>query len=536
MTRKEILVVSVLSCVLALPFLNKPFHIDDTVVLHVTKRVIEKPGDPLGGIIDWLGHEDGVWKVTTNPPLVSYYLAPFAWLSGFSEVVLHLAILPFYWLFGFSAFTLARRFTRDPWLPFLFLATSSAVLVSGNVMRDIPAAGLATAGLAGLVYGSDRSDWRLSSLGGLLMGLSILAKYPLAMLTLPIGLYFVFRRRTRHVGWLMIPAAIVLLWCQFTAMRYGMAHPLYLLLEKSSNSNILWQDKFFGAVLIHGSVLYLAPALLWIAFRRRQFGWMAGSLVVAIGLVIWGIGFYNRPFDFEFSVWLVLGGIMSSIALAGAGELKSPDSILLLSWFAIPLFFSVFFIPFQAVRHQLPVLVPLVLLAFRYIDNTPEIKGFRKSLFALLVIQLGVALLVHSADYEYAAVYRDFAVRTSARTDEWGGRIWYAGHWGWKYYADQAGFRQLHRDGPFPVDGDILIWPDKVHKGDAFSKLRRIRDRLQLLETVTYQGALPLRTMSVGVRAGFYAVARQRIPYRFSSSEPLEEFRVYQVRSNVSVR
>ena len=59
MTRKEIVVVSVLSCVLALPFLNKPIHIDDTVVLHVAKNVIENPYDPLGGIIDWMGHEMG---------------------------------------------------------------------------------------------------------------------------------------------------------------------------------------------------------------------------------------------------------------------------------------------------------------------------------------------------------------------------------------------------------------------------------------------------------------------------------------------
>jgi hypothetical protein len=535
MTRKEIFVVSVLSCVLALPFLNKPIHIDDTVVLHVTKSVIEDPGDPFGGIIDWLGHEDGVWKVTTNPPLVSYYLAPFAWLSAFSEVVLHLAILPFYWLFGFSAFTLARRFTRDPWLPFLFLITSSAVLVSGNVMRDIPAAGLATAGFAALVYGSDRNDWKLGSLGGLLVGLSILAKYPLAMLTVPVGLYFVLRRKIRHVGWLLIPAAIVLLWCLFTALRYGMPHPLYLLLEKSSNSNIQWQDKLFGAILIHGSALYLVPALLWVTCRRRQLGWMGGSLLVALGLVIWSLGFYNRPFDFEFSLWLALGGIMFCMALAGAGDLKSPDSILLLSWLVVPLVFSVFFIPFQAVRHQLPILVPLILLAFRYIDLA-ETKGLRRVLMALIVIQLGVALFVHSADYEYAATYREFASRTSARTDEWGVRIWYVGHWGWKFYADQAGFTQLHRDGPYPADGDILIWPARVHKGDVFSKLRRIRDRLQLLETVTYQGNLPVRTMSGGTRAGFYAVTRQRIPYRFNGSEPLEVFRVYQVRPKDSVR
>ncbi len=535
MTRNEILIVSVLSCVLAVPFLDKPFHIDDTFVLHITENIIENPGDPLGGTIDWLGHEERVWKVTTNPPLVSYYLAPFALLAGFSEVVLHCAILPFYWLFGISAFSLAKRFNRDPWFPFLFLVTSTAVLVSGNVMRDIPAAGLATAGIAGLVYGSDRNDWRLSCVGASLMGLSILAKYPLAMLILPIGLFLILRRRTRQVLWLLIPAGMVLLWCLFTAQRYGMAHPLYLLLEKSSSSNIMWQDKFFSAVLIHGSALYLVPALLWVVLRRRRISWIGWCLLPALGLVFWSMGFYDRPFDFEFSLWLVLGGVLLCMAFAGAGNFRSPDSVLLLSWLMIPLAFSVFFIPFQAVRHQLPVLVPLLVLVFRYFEKC-GIEGLRKGLAALLVFQLGVALLAHSADYEYAATYRDFATHASARTDELGSQIWYVGHWGWKYYADRAGFRQLHRDGPYPGDGDIVLWPAKVHIGDVFSKPSEVRDRLQLLETMAYEGNVPFRTMSMDARAGFYAVIRQRIPYRFNWSSPLEVFRVYQVGPEDSVR
>lgn len=535
MTRNEILIVSVLSCVLAVPFLNKPFHIDDTFVLHITERIIENPGDPMGGTIDWLGHEKRVWKVTTNPPLVSYYLAPFAWLSSFSEVVLHCAILPFYWLFGIAAFSLAKRFNRDPWFPFLFLITSAAVLVSGNVMRDIPAAALATAGIAGLVYGSDRNDWRLSCVGASLMGLSILSKYPLAMLILPIGLFLILRRKARQVLWLLIPGAMVLLWCLFTAQYYGMAHPLYLLLEKSSSSNIMWQDKFFSAVMIHGSALFLVPALLWVALKRRQIRWMGGCLLLTLGLVFWSMEFYARSFDWEFSLWLALGGILLCMAVGGAGNFKSPDSVLLLSWLVIPLVFSVFFIPFQAVRHQLPILVPLLVLVFRYFERR-RTAGLRAGLALLLVIQLGVALLVHSADYEYAAAYRDFAAHASARTDELGPQIWYVGHWGWKYYADRAGFRQLHRDGPFPRDGDILIWPAKVHVGDVFSKLSRISDRLQLLETMTYEGNVPLRTMSTDARAGFYAVIRQRIPYRFNWSSPLEVFRVYQLGTVDSVR
>jgi hypothetical protein len=55
-----------------------------------------------------------------------------------------------------------------------------------------------------------------------------------------------------------------------------------------------------------------------------------------------------------------------------------------------------------------------------------------------------------------------------------------------------------------------------------------IRSRLKLEDEFVYRSGLPIRTMSVQARAGFYAVIRRRIPYRFSTA-PLEIFQVYRV-------
>ncbi|HON01080.1 MAG TPA: hypothetical protein PLM33_12600, partial [Acidobacteriota bacterium] len=67
---------------LTAPWLDKPVHIDDTFVLHVAKQILETPTDPFHGDIDWFGHFRPVWKATTNPPLVSYWLAPALALGG----------------------------------------------------------------------------------------------------------------------------------------------------------------------------------------------------------------------------------------------------------------------------------------------------------------------------------------------------------------------------------------------------------------------------------------------------------------------
>jgi 4-amino-4-deoxy-L-arabinose transferase-like glycosyltransferase len=527
MTRKEFLIVSVLSCVLALPFLNKPFHIDDSFVLRITSHVIDHPLDPLGGMYDWQGYMNEVWRVTTNPPLISYFLSPFAAVSDFSEIALHIAMLPFYWLFGSAVFVLARRFTEEPWFPFLFFVFSAAYLVSANVMRDIPAAALATAGIAASIIGLDRSKWPLSLLGAVLLGLALLTKYPLALLVAPVGLYILLYRRWSNLAWLAIPVLFGLIWCAWTALLYGTAHPVYLLLERSSNSNILWQDKLFGALVVFGSMLFVAPVLLWIALKRKEYGWCALSCLTGLVLVWWGHSFYRSSFDLEFSLWLVSGSTLLLFALRGVHKSVPSDSVFLLTWLLVPLVFSVFFIPFQATRHQIPVLVPLLILTFRYVGKVAS-SGFLGGFVTLLVVQLTVAVLIHAADYEYAEAYRDFSETAVGRWSA-GPQVWYVGHWGWKFYADRAGFTQLHRDGPQPSVGDILLWPKKVHIGRVFDGEDSIRDRLELLEAVTYEANVPIRTMSMDSKAGFYAVIRKRIPYRLDYESSLEFFQVFRV-------
>jgi hypothetical protein len=172
------------------------------------------------------------------------------------------------------------------------------------------------------------------------------------------------------------------------------------------------------------------------------------------------------------------------------------------------------------------LLPPLILLL---LGRSPLDRVARTVAYLLIVVQAGIALAVQMADYEYADSYRDWAqVATESFPDQ---TIWYVGHWGWKFYAEEQGFEMVHRDGPLPRSGDIVLWPAKVHVGDVFSGNEELREGLELLEATVYVGAVPLRTMSIPAGAGFYAVIRGRLPYRLFSNEPLESMRVFQMNS-----
>ncbi len=531
MRRRSELLLMLIVLGLILPFAGKPVHIDDTFVLHITRQILQTPADPFGSDIDWFGHLMPIWKATTNPPLVSYWLAPVEALFGAEEVPLHLALVPFALLFAWGAFSLARRFVEHPWLPTLFLILSAPFLVSGNLMRDVPAAGLAVGGLALFLRGIDANSGRSRAVGGVLLGLSVLAKYSMGVVLPVAGLYALLRHRPKAVLWLSVPTLIVGAWCAQTWLLYGQIHPLYLLLERSGDSNILWEDKLFGGLTILGSALFVPPVIVYLGSAMRSWKLLAVLVAAGAGVGWWAHAFYAADFDLQFQIWLVLGLVLLVGAVRAVWqEHLSADAVFLGAWLLIHVVFSVFFVPFQAVRHLLVALVPLLLLLFRSFEQSPvRWQSVRVLALGLLCLQGVVAVAVHIADYQYADAYRQYARRARERFAGRSETVWFVGHWGWQFYAQRAGFRMLNRDGPYPAATDLLIWPKRVHIGDVMNANAGLRSRLELQESVVYRSRLPIRTMSVEAGAGFYATIRRRIPYRFACGSPLEIFQVYRI-------
>jgi len=665
--KKTILTILLVVLFTSVPFLNKAYHIDDTMVLHETKVILENPLDPFHGNIDWFGYVDSLWEVTTNPPFLSYYLAPFAALSDYSEVVLHAAMIPFLLMLAWSMVWLTQRFARAGYWPLLFVMTSCAVIVSGDVMRDVPAAGLGTMGATLYILGTDRNKRGYLFLGALLAGLAVLTKYS-SIIFLPVMLlYPFFQRKYRLMLWIWPIILLFGLWCLHNQLYYGKMHFYYLLFERTEQSGIPKLDKLFGAFTVIGSIIYLFP-ILFAHFLRRKPWWVVGLglcgllllrqyyhidyngkyqfiatllgaaggamilmyllqglsyildnlgrlilqtaaavilllllwsyftfypgpisfwhyfigcaggaaillcfaedgkraavslsktidqwLAHLIGLclflfAIWGMTvFYKNKLSLEFYFWAITGSLLLMFCLyeglrRGIAYVKNfrpgeeADSLFLFAWLCAPALFSILFAPFQAVRHLIIALPPLTLLAFRYLDREPRLSpsALKYGLYFTLVIQTAMAFLIQTADMEYADSYRSFARYAKEKYSSKDYQTWYVGAWGWKFYCDRDGFRQVSRYQEFPKEGDILLWPQEILIGYVFFTRKNFPTHLgEPIDKVAYHGLIPIRTMNFGRGAGFYAnvscFGRIMLPYRLFDTYDPDILKVYRV-------
>ena len=527
-----------------LPFLDKPFHVDDPFILQVTGNILANPLDPFAGVSAWFGSAIPIWQQATNPPLWNYWLAPFAAASDYSEVVLHAAMIPFYLLLGWATLWLGHRFTRAPgsalWV-LLFVMWSAGVVVSGNIMRDIPTAALATAAVALVVDGCDRDRRGRLIAGCLLAGLALLMKYSAVILVPLLALYPLLRGRPRQALWALLPLGLVALWSLHNAWVYGEVHILHIL-GRSYGPGSAWADNLCGVPVVLGSLVYLMPVLMWRVALRHDgvLVWVLGGVAVT-ELLTWL--YLGEQLDAQYVFWSMTGAALLVLCL-GEGtrqalrfrdrDPEAVDSAFLIAWLCAPLLFSVLFAPFQAVRHFIPALPPLVILALR------ALEGRRKSgeamprvfLALLLAAQVSVAFIVAAADTRHAGAYRDFADQARERWGSEARPTWYVGHWGWAFYGARAGLEAFYAEGPVPQPGDRLVQPQNYYNGSVYSHGDLEPGIFRKLDDVTYPAPAGLRVMHPA-GAGFYALFAYRtsgglplLPYRWLPDYPDESFEV----------
>ncbi len=509
--------------------LIKPVHIDDTVVLHIAENILRDPLRPFAGEFFWLAEPGPLKQVTTNPPLVSYWLAPFIGLFGYREWVLHLSLMPFVALLGWGVHRLAERWLGEGWGWWAvgWVLLSPAVLPGLNLMRDVPMLGLFVGGLAFWAEGLARQDRRWLIIGALLGGLSALAKYT-ALIWLPIALVYTFvvpERSLRAVGWLGFTLVPITLWSLQNYWVEGEVHLLYLWQERRGSAP--WETRLLPGITGIGVISLLSWGVIWEVFRRRLrplslaeeglggmralplFPLLLAPFVIGV-MVAWYLRLFEGQPPHAQSLFWFGHGVLLLWLFVGYGRI-SGLSLFLWFWLGMGLMASVVGVPFQAIRHLLFLIPPLVLALM-------PIAG--RSVW-LLALQSLLTLAVQMADYEYAQVYRHYA---QVAQERWAGaRVWYAGSWGWMFYAEQAGFEKILPSGDGLQAGDILIIPERVYKGKMPPNSA---ERMELIEERAYHARIPLRTMDYGI-ASYYALIRTNAPFAFERERPLEIFRVY---------
>jgi hypothetical protein len=201
---------------------------------------------------------------------------------------------------------------------------------------------------------------------------------------------------------------------------------------------------------------------------------------------------------------------------------SSPENVLLWSWLLVPL--PIIAYVHVAPKYLLPALPAVAILAASGLENS----AWRRTLLTI-VVGLGAILgaLILSADARMSGGMR-LAAKTLIRPQvEKGERVWFAGHWGFHWYAEKAGAQPMSLDPPYPEPGDLVVGSLVDEPQGLLCTLPR-----DLISTWGDRGPTGY-VMNRDAYAGFYSNYWGLLPWSWGSSR-LPPFAVWRVADRPS--
>lgn len=405
---KNILYLLLAFTIYSLFFVNKAFHIDDPFTIDIA-RAINK---------DFLNVPQVFFS---NPILLGYYYAPIIKLLGEKEAWLHVFYLPFSLLAIISMFFLSLRFYGKGLLPTLSLVVTPAFLImSHNIMLDIPLLGFFLGALAAFIYGTDRNDNRLLVLSSILTAMAAMIKYSGLLLIPFMFLYaLIFSKKS---PWLVIiiPIFIFVLWNIHNIVFYKQflfAEALLTRIKMWSFDQIL--IRIFACLsFISGTAIVSIFLILFFLRDKKNLLLLVVSLFLGFcPLLIKGI--FSRYSNsekiflallFTSTVFIILI-IVKVILVFFLKKRCNREQLFLSVWFFAVLFFTILS-QFVAARFVLLLFPPMFLFLYSEL-NVNQIyffSGFKKIIAGLIFIVFIISTVLAIGDYKFAGAYRDFLV------------------------------------------------------------------------------------------------------------------------------
>ncbi len=538
---RDILIIVSLALALSLPFINQAFHIDDTNFLYITKQILKDPLRPYSFGINWRGTEERAFDILANPPLCPYYYALIINIFGESERVLHLAHLIFITLSAVFMYYLAKRFTKSALICSLFLVSTPAFMVmSHTIMPDITLLAFYLAGITLFIYGLDRKKNGLLILSGIFMALAGLSRYS-GLTAFFVAAMYVLLKGKRIDRRVMLPflagGALFLVWCLHNLIFYKQLH--FLKASGFQLVTLTLEDIFckIEAILVYiGSTtiffIFFVAAFLNKAYKKVFFILASISLYFSIiAKMKYAVTSFQSIFIVAFTVSLLF---FIFVAIDKIFAEKNKDIKRELIFFVVWITFIILFtstLYFVAVKHILLLLPPLIILFVRVVEDVVR-KHAKIYLSAAILLTALLGIAVSYADFKYADVYREFALKEAPQYKTTDNTIWFCGHWGFQYYMEKSsGFKSLKYLDNSPQKGDILIIPSLVAEHQW--PCRMLQKRLSLLNIYKYRWSMPLRTTNARENFSFYTnvmlLYNPGFLAYYISIQDLEHFVIYRI-------
>ena len=446
---------------------------------------------------------------------------------------------------------------------------SPTFLPSLNLMLDVPALSLSLAAVALFLRAADRDRLWLALVAGFTAGLAMETKYTAFLAPASILLYAAvmslradagtWRARLGKLRLGLVAAALAVAlfaaWESFMAWRYGESHFLHEL--RGSDQNLVQRAASSSVPLLTllggvGAPL-IALGLVALGFRGLVIA-VAGGILAAgyLGVALLPAEIDVAPYVERFglanvaieccslaqAVFTVFGAALVLIDVIIAWRLlripwrrRKPDLLaqeketalgrFLALWLFLELAGYLAMTPFGAARRVMGTVVVSTLLVGRLASTSARLR--RSSLVTGVAVG-GVALgvLFYVVDLRDARAWRAVAQSAAAfiRARDPNPRIWYVGHWGFQFYAEDAGMRAVvpaaHPSREPLRVGEWLVVPDPRLEQQ---KLAICDQNLELLGQSAVEDLIPLRTV--------------RCFYGTSTGVPLEYHRGPRVRQNL---
>lgn len=475
-----LLLLALLAVCLGL-FLNKAYHMDDTLFLAAADQILRDPWHPYAFAYNWFGSPTSMWQATQNPPLVSYLLAGLMALGLHTEPGQHLVFLLIACAAVLALYALARRLQPEP-----------AALWTAAAMAVAPAFFVSATGL--------------------------MADVPLLALLLPAGL--------------------LAAWNLHGYLEWGRLHTFAAASYSGSAARAGWLTSpalvfsFLGGTF--GLTLVL-PLFLPAAFGRRRLA-LAAALVVVAGILLWVFRLQPNQIPQRFLwPWAVMAVAGATGLLAGyeRGTLRAAVGILhgvrpsepvrltlfLWLWLLATLGFAAFCNWTMSVRALLPALPPLLLLLARACTAAGVTsRAVPLARWGLVGGTLALSLWLAAADAQQAAAGRDVAAGLPAGLVPPGGRLFFAGHWGLQRYLEQRGALAVNYDTP-DLDARDAVLLATINN----TNVQPLPSHAWCVARIVVPNRWRVACMSRRAQAGFYGSAWGILPFQ-CSTHPVAEY------------
>lgn len=513
-TAKDLIILAVFTLLCLLPFISKPFNVDDPFYIRMAEHIQKDPARPYSFSINWSGETRNAWDrmEATFPPLIPYYIAATASVTGFGEVPLHLAFLIFPLIAAASMYFILKKYSDSP-LPYaLIFASAPAFLVTAtSIMLDIPLTAMMLASVALFIYGVDEDRTALVAVGSVLAGLAVLVKYSGILCVLVSAVYLIHSGKKKYVPYLLVPAAVFGLWCIHNIAVYGKAH--FFEASKHVGKGLTTHKMIAIPAFFSGCLIF--PAFLFFILDIRE-----KLIVVTLSSMFYVIVekfIPSWPSALLYTI-LVAG---TAVFIYGLIKRREETGGFVFIWFVLASMLIISVEPWVSGRYILGLLPPSLIIFAQLADKT---EGRLRLLLprAALGFTLALGLGLAAADQIWARA----ALKIPAYLKQNGvDKGFFVGHYGFQYYMEKEGFTAL--EVAEPLKGPAYLIAAKMP--DPQKPCRETIARMDLLEHRAIRSGFPLRVVSPSDHAGFYSSFWGIMPFAVSRA-PVEEFALFRVK------